>query len=94
MRQGRQEFEDTKSISDQYDREAQQFIHDAARLVVESAAQGAALHVSQSFSGSDQTSAILVCLIACPEPLALELQEAIDQAVEKALNNFPVLSIN
>ncbi|HEX8895363.1 MAG TPA: hypothetical protein VF783_18695 [Terriglobales bacterium] len=87
-------MQNSKSISDQCDREAQQFIHDAARLVVESAAQGAALHVSQSFSGSDQTSAILVCLIACPEPLALELQDAIDQAVEKALSNFPVLSIN
>ena len=87
-------MQDSKSISDQCDREAQQFIHDAAKLVVESAAQGAALHVSQSFSGSDQTSAILVCLIACPEPLALELQDAIDQAVEKALSNFPVLSIN
>ena len=28
------------------------------------------------------------------EPLALEPQDAIDQAVEKALSNFPVLSIH
>ena len=87
-------MQDTKSISDQCDLEAQQFIHDAAKLVVESAAHGATLYVSQSFSGSDQTSAILVCLIACPEPLALELQDAIDHAVEKALSNFPELLIH
>ena len=92
--QGWQELQDTNSISDQCDLEAQQFIHDAAKLVLESAAQGATLHVSQSFSSSNQTSAVLVCLIACPEPLALELQDAIDQAVEKALSKFPVLSIN
>jgi hypothetical protein len=92
--QGRQELQDTKSISDQCDLEAQQFIHDAAKLVVESAAQGATLHVSQSFSGSRQTSAIVVCLIACPEPLVLEVQAAVDQAVEETLSSFAVLAIN
>ena len=91
---GRQELQDTKSNSDQCDLEAQQFIHDAAKLVVESAAQGATLHVSQSFSGSRQTSAIVVCLIACPEPLVLEVQAAVDRAVDETLSNFAVLSIN
>ena len=92
--QGRQELQDTKSISDQCDQEAKQFIHDATKLVIESAARGAAVHVSQSFSGSSQTSAIVVCLVACPEYLVLELQDAIDQAVERALATFPVLPIH
>ena len=94
MRQGRSEVQNNESAPDRCDLEAQQFIQDAAKLIVESAAQGAAVHVSQSFSGSAQTSAILVCLIACPEPLALEVQDAVDQAVEKALGNFRVSSIN
>ena len=75
------------------DHEAKQFIHEAAKMVVESAAQGAALHVSQSFSGSSKTSAIVVCLVACPESLVLEVQAAIDRAVEETLNIFPVFSI-
>ena len=69
-------------------------MHDAAKLVVESAAQGAAVHVSQSFSGTPKTSAIVVCLVACPEPLVLEVQAAIDRAVEEALEIFPVFSVN
>jgi hypothetical protein len=87
-------LEESKTIPDRRDHEAKQFIHDAIKLVIESAAQGAALHVSQSFSASTQTSAIVVCLVACPESLALKLQDAIDQAVEKALGNFHVLSVN
>jgi hypothetical protein len=88
-----EELEKSEKISEQSDQEAQQFIQDAAKLVIESAAQGAAVHVSQSFSGSPQTSAIVVCLVACPEFLVLEVQAAIDQAVEEALSIFPVFSI-
>jgi hypothetical protein len=95
MRQGTSELEDSKTLPDRCDHEAKQFIHDAAKLVVESAAQGAALHVSQSFSGSSpQTSAIVVCLVACPEPLVLEVQAALDRAVEDALDIFPIFSIS
>ena len=83
-----------KSLSDRCDLEAREFIHDAAKLVVESAAQGAALHVSQSFSGSAQASAIVVCLVACPELLVLELQAAVDRAVEETLGVFPIFSTN
>jgi hypothetical protein len=90
----RSALEESKTILDRRDFEAKQFIHDATQLVIESAAQGAALHVSQSFGGSTHTSAIVVCLVACPESLALELQHAIDRAVEKALGNFPVLSVH
>lgn len=87
-------MEENKSVSDPHDHEARQFIHDAAKLVVESAAQGAAVHVSQSFGGSSQTSAIVVCLVACPESLVFEVQDAIDRAVEDALAIFPVFSVN
>ena len=49
---------------------------------------------SQSFSGSPKTSAIVVCGVACLEPLVLEVKVAIDRAVEEALDISPVLSIN
>jgi len=86
--------QDNDSAPDRCDLEAQQFIQDAAKLIVESASQGAAVHVSQSFTGSAQTSAIVVCLVACPEPLVLEVQAALDRAVEEALDMFPVFSVN
>jgi hypothetical protein len=93
LRRGRRELQENKCVSDGCDLEAQQFIHDAAKMVVESAAQGAALHVSQSFSGSPQTSGIVVSLVACPDSLVLEVQAAIERAVEEALSVFPVFSI-
>jgi hypothetical protein len=92
-RQGPRELEESKTFLERCDLEAQQFIHDAAKMVVESAAQGAAVHVSQSFSGSSKTSAIVVCLVACPETLVLEVQAAVDRAVEETLGVFPVFSI-
>ena len=87
-------MKENKTLSEECDLEAQQFIHDAAHLVVESAAQGATLHLSQSFSGSNKKSAIVVCLVACPETLVLEVQAAIDRAVEEALAIFPAASIH
>ena len=74
----------------EYDSEVRQYIDDATGLVSDTAAQGGILHVSQSFSGSPPSSAIVISLVACPEALALQLQEAIDQAVEGVLCKFPV----
>jgi len=71
--------------------EVQQYIDDAAKLVTDTAAQGGILHLSQSFSGSPQSSAIVVSLVACPEILVLKVQEAIDRAVDEVLCEFPVI---
>ena len=83
-------MEKNNRVPDQGDPEAKQFIDDAARMVIESAAQGAVVHVSQSFSGSRNGSALIVCLVACPESLVLEVQEAIDEAVEEKLRFVPL----
>ena len=87
-------MEKNNRVPDQGDPEAKQFIDDAARMVIESAAQGAVVHVSQSFSGSRNGSALVVCLVACPDSLVLEIQGAIDTAVEEILGALPVLSVN
>jgi hypothetical protein len=71
-------------------REAKQYIEDTARLVIDTAAGGGAVHISQSFGGFPKRSAMVVCLVACPEAFALQVQEAIDQAVEKVLDGFPI----
>jgi hypothetical protein len=71
--------------------EVQQYIDDATKLVIDTAAQGGALHLSQSFSVSPQNSAIVVSLVACPETLVLKVQEAIDRAVDEVLCEFPVI---
>ena len=78
----------------EYDFEVEEYIHDATNLVGDIAAQGRALHVSQSFSGSRNGSALVVCLVACPDSLVLEIQGAIDTAVEEILGALPVLSVN
>ena len=70
--------------------EVAQYIADATKLVNHTAAQGGCLHLSQSFSVSPKSSAIVTSLVACPESLVLKVQEAIDRAVEVALCEFPV----
>lgn len=77
------------TVPDDCDLEAKQYIEDTAELVIDTAGQGGVLHVSQSFSGFPRSSAVVVCLVACPEAIALEVQEAIDQAVERVLDVFP-----
>jgi len=72
--------------------EVAQYIADATKLVNHTAAQGGCLHVSQSFSGSPRSSAIVTSLVACPDSLVLKVQEAIDRAVEVALCDFPVFN--
>ena len=74
----------------EYALEVAQYIADVTKLVRHTAAQGGCLHVSQSFSGSPKSSAIVTSLVACPESLVLKVQEAIDRAVEVALCEFPV----
>ena len=76
-------------MPDESDLEVEQYLDDAAELVIKTAAQGGVLHVSQSFSGLPLSSAIVVCLVACPETFVLQVQEAIDQAVERVLDTFP-----
>ena len=78
-----------QTVPDDCDLEAKQYIEDTAEVVIDTAAQGGVLHVSQSFSGFPRSSAIVVCLVACPEAIALRVQEAIDQAVERVLEVFP-----
>ena len=75
----------------EYALEVAQYIADATKLVNHTAAQGGYLHISQSFSGSSRSSAVVTSLVACPEYLALKVQAAIDRAVEKALCEFPVI---
>lgn len=73
-----------------YALEVAQYIADVTKLVNYTAAQGGCLHVSQSFSGPPGSSAIVTCLVACPESAVLKVQEAIDEAVEVALCEFPI----
>ena len=72
----------------EYALEVAQYIADATKLVNHTAALGGCLHVSQSFSGSPRSSAIVTSLVACPESLVLKVQEAIDRAVEDAFCEF------
>jgi hypothetical protein len=70
--------------------EAKQYIDDTFSLVIDTATRGGVVHTSQSFSRFPKNSALVVCLIACPEAYALKVQEAVDQAVEGALDAFAV----
>ena len=74
----------------EYDFEVEEYIHDATNLVGDIAAQGRALHVSQSFSGPPQSSGIVISQVPCPQALALQVQEAIDRAVETILCESPI----
>jgi hypothetical protein len=74
-----------------YDLEVQQYIDDATKLLMDTAARRGTLHLSQSFSGPPRSSAIVVSLVACPETLVLKVQEAIDRAVEEALCEFAIV---
>ena len=83
--------DDSMELGDcEYALEVAQYIADATKLVNHTAAQGGCLHVSQSFSGSPKSSAIVTSLVACPESLVLKVQEAIDRAVEVALCEVPM----
>jgi hypothetical protein len=65
--------------------EADRYIADNAQLVVAAASGRRTLHVSQSFSGNVNTSAVVVCFVTCPDAIVLEMQHAIDTAVLKVL---------
>ena len=75
----------------EYDLEVQQYIEDASKSLMDTAARGETLHLSQSFSGSTQSSAVVVSLVACPEAVVLKVQEAIDRAVEEVLCEFSMV---
>ena len=65
--------------------EADRYIADNAQLVGAAASGKRTLHVSQSFSGTVTTSAVVVCFVTCPDSIVLEMQHAIDAAVLKVL---------
>ena len=71
--------------------EVQQYIDDATKLLMDTAARRGTLHLSQSFSGPPRSSAIVVSLVACPETLVLKVQKALDRAVDEVLCEFPVI---
>ncbi len=75
--------------------EADQYILDTAQLVTASAAENRTLHVSQSFSGTRATTAVVVCFVTCPDAVVVEIQQAIDAAVNGVLaeNGFKPLTI-
>lgn len=77
---------DTGTAHESRDHEVRQYLDDTATLVIDTATQGGAVYASQSFEGNRRNSAILVCLVACPSDLVLDVQEAIDQAVARALD--------
>jgi hypothetical protein len=61
--------------------EADRYISDNAQLVSAAAGGNRTLHVSQSFSGTRQTSAVVVCFVTCSDEIVVEMQQAIDAAV-------------
>jgi hypothetical protein len=65
--------------------EADRYIADNAQLVGAAAFGKRTLHVSQSFSGTVDTSAVVVCFVTCPDAIVLEMQQAIDAAVLNVL---------
>ena len=65
--------------------EADRYIADNAQLVGAAASGKRTLHVSQSFSGNESTSAVVVCFVTCPDAFVLEMQHAIDTAVLRVL---------
>jgi hypothetical protein len=65
--------------------EADHYIFNTAQLVTASAAENRILHVSQSFSGTPLTSAVVVCFVTCPDEIVMEIQQAIDAAVNEVL---------
>ncbi len=75
--------------------ETDQYILDTAQLVTASAAENRTLHVSQSFSGTRLTTAVVVCFVTCPDAVVVEVQQAIDAAVNGVLdeNGFKPLAI-
>ena len=76
--------------NNEYALQVAEYTDDATNLVNHTAAQGGCLHMSQSFDGSPQRSAVVISFVACPKSLVLKVQEAIDRAVEEALADFPV----
>jgi hypothetical protein len=73
--------EPTKKLLNKTD----QYIFDTAQLVSASAAENRTLHVSQSFSGTRFTAAVVVCFVTCPDGIVDEIQQAIDAAVHEVL---------
>ena len=66
--------------------ESDRYISDNARLVGAAAVGKRTLHISQSFSGTPDTSAVVVCFVTCPDAIVLEMQQAIDAAVLQVLD--------
>lgn len=73
------------SIPKELTSETDQYIFDTAELVSASAAENRTLHVSQSFSGTRLTSAVVVCFVTCPHEIVMEMQQAIDAVVNEVL---------
>jgi hypothetical protein len=65
--------------------ETDQYILDTAHLVTASVTENRTLHISQSFSGTRLTSAMVVCFVTCPDKIVMEMQQAIDAAVNEVL---------
>jgi hypothetical protein len=65
--------------------EAHRYISNNAWLVGAAAFGKRTLHVSQSFGGSRDSSAVVVCFVTCPDAIGLEMQRAIDAAVLEVL---------
>lgn len=76
-------------MSEDLDLEIKKYIEDTVELVTDAANSGRAVHTTQSFGGYRRSSAVVVCLLACPEDSVLEVQEAIDQAVLGVLGKPP-----
>jgi len=65
--------------------ESDRYISENAHLVSAAAERNRTLHVSQSFSGTRHTSAVVVCFVTCSDKIVVEMQQAIDAAVTKVL---------
>jgi hypothetical protein len=61
--------------------EAHRYISNNAWLVGAAVSGKRTLHVSQSFGGTRDSSAVVVCFVTCPDAIVLEMQHAIDAAV-------------
>ena len=64
-------------------------IDDSVQAVIDAAWTNRIIRISHSFTGCPNKSAIVICFVTCPNELEVELQEAIDRAIEAVLRDFP-----
>ena len=62
----------------------EQHIQDALGLVHAASLNNQYLHVSQKYAYSPGQTAVVLCYVTCPDAMASEVRQAIDEAVQSA----------